>query len=561
MTESDASTVNSDYPQQRQAPKLEKLFHIEQCLVKLTEFLNPYLPLANANVTEFITDDQWTCYLPTNIQQELLQLTEDQLQRLPLLNEDTHFSEGYSSETECPKRVKLLGNSCSWNHESLFDFLQEAHSCSLELMDILTPIAELKKRLHLNLEMNLFLPPTFMSEKKSHEVMVMSKVCDALCKQFGIETVVDLGSGKGYLGVHLADNHGLQVIGIDASAIHTLGAKKRASILKKHQPKMAKNSQQKLSNTQLPIANGQDFHKNDDALDKRKLSNKNDKRSDDVTDKLANSVSNKSNSKNGFYLPTAAFVDNDTNIMQLLSKEIDVSNLNGKLQVLVTGLHTCGNLCPTILRFFSGNPAASVLCNVACCYHLLEEEEEEEEKVDIDTSSRCGFPMSSFLRKRKFQLGRGARNLASQSIFRNMSSDQLQGNAFFQRALLQKIIQDTVDPKFHRSTEVSSKLRKLGSKCSSFLEYVTKAFGKLGFSCEHICDQLLSDFLTKYEDEKRKLAAFFQLKTVLAPSLEAIIILDRLYFLFEQATVSDAYICQLFDPLISPRCYGIIAYK
>ena len=93
MNETDKSTFNSTCPQQEQLEKIEKLHHVEQCLCKLTEFLDPYLPFANSNVTDFITDNQWNCYLPTNIQQELLQLTEDQLQRLPHLNKEADFSE------------------------------------------------------------------------------------------------------------------------------------------------------------------------------------------------------------------------------------------------------------------------------------------------------------------------------------------------------------------------------------------------------------------------------------------------------------------------------------
>lgn len=76
--------------------------------------------------------------------------------------------------------------------------------------------------------------------------------------------------------------------------------------------------------------------------------------------------------------------------------------------------------------------------------------------------------------------------LISLSLSLLVSLHQLQGHSLFQRALLQKIIQETVDPEFHKPTEASSKLRKLGSKCSTFLEYVKKAFIKLGFSSDHV---------------------------------------------------------------------------
>lgn len=225
MIQADLSTFNSGCPQQKQTGNLDKLHHVEHCLWKLTEFLNPYLPLANTNVTDFITDNQWQNYLPANIQQELLELTEDQLLKLPHLNKELNFSENYLLTAGNEKSQAVGKYSCTWRHKTLSHLLRDADYYSLQSMNILTNISDLKQKLHLNLETDLFLT-TFMSEKKSHEVKVMSKLCDALCKQFAIQTVVDLGSGKGYLGVQLADNYQLQVIGIDASLIHTLGAKK-----------------------------------------------------------------------------------------------------------------------------------------------------------------------------------------------------------------------------------------------------------------------------------------------------------------------------------------------
>ena len=42
--------------------------------------------------------------------------------------------------------------------------------------------------------------------------------------------------------------------------------------------------------------------------------------------------------------------------------------------LMLTGLHTCGNLAPNIFRIFLANPHARVLCNVGCCYQLMTEE-------------------------------------------------------------------------------------------------------------------------------------------------------------------------------------------
>ena len=42
--------------------------------------------------------------------------------------------------------------------------------------------------------------------------------------------------------------------------------------------------------------------------------------------------------------------------------------------LMLTGLHTCGNLAPSIFRIFLANPSATVMCNVGCCYQHLDEE-------------------------------------------------------------------------------------------------------------------------------------------------------------------------------------------
>ena len=39
--------------------------------------------------------------------------------------------------------------------------------------------------------------------------------------------VIDVGSGKGYLSAHLALQHGLTVVGVEAQETHTIGAEKR----------------------------------------------------------------------------------------------------------------------------------------------------------------------------------------------------------------------------------------------------------------------------------------------------------------------------------------------
>ena len=47
--------------------------------------------------------------------------------------------------------------------------------------------------------------------------------------------------------------------------------------------------------------------------------------------------------------------------------------------IMLTGLHTCGDLASSMLELFVTNPDIKSLCSVGCCYHLLSEEFGEEE--------------------------------------------------------------------------------------------------------------------------------------------------------------------------------------
>lgn len=72
-----------------------------------------------------------------------------------------------------------------------------------------------------------------MNSKKSHEVQSMSEVVAGLAQRCGVEQVVDVGSGKGYLSSFLSLQYGLRVYGIDSSTTNTHGAQERNRKLKR----------------------------------------------------------------------------------------------------------------------------------------------------------------------------------------------------------------------------------------------------------------------------------------------------------------------------------------
>jgi hypothetical protein len=74
----------------------------------------------------------------------------------------------------------------------------------------------------------------------------------------------------------------------------------------------------------------------------------------------------------GIYVPLTRFIDSTTDLKSLVVEHLGSSTGNG--QVLLTGLHTCGNLASSMLKMFAQNDAVGSVCNVGCCYqHLVEE--------------------------------------------------------------------------------------------------------------------------------------------------------------------------------------------
>merc|ERR1719394_1533244 len=67
-------------------------------------------------------------------------------------------------------------------------------------------------------------------------------------------------------------------------------------------------------------------------------------------------------------------------------------------------------------------------------------------------------------------------------------------------------------------------------------------------------------YRTFAKSHRQKLMGYYQLKSMLGPLIEGLILLDRLQWLAEkQDIVKDAYLVKMFDAVVSPRCYSIVA--
>ena len=81
----------------------------------------------------------------------------------------------------------------------------------------------------------------YMNRKKAHEIALMSPMINLLCDVTGSRSVVDVGSGKGYLSTYLSLCYGLRVVGVDYQRLNTEGAQERAGKFKEYWSKQLKN--------------------------------------------------------------------------------------------------------------------------------------------------------------------------------------------------------------------------------------------------------------------------------------------------------------------------------
>ncbi|CAH1128051.1 unnamed protein product [Ceutorhynchus assimilis] len=240
-----------------------------------------------------------------------------------------------------------------------------------------------------------------------------------------------------------------------------------------------------------------------------------------------------------FYKQVTKFVDEKVNFAELIENIfLQKSNRLG-----LVGLHTCGNLTPSCLKIFKASDEIKSICNVGCCYHHLTEE------------GQLGFPLSEFLKKQNYVIGRNARMIAAQSIERILHKKERPSRAMFYRALFQIIIETN-----SRKDELKNKqVGRFRKESPNFLDYVKKASKRINMNLE-LSDDDIRDLYSQYEHRIDEMDLFYLIRAMLAPVVESLILLDRLLFLYENS-FKNSFLVQLFDPVVSPRCYCIVSIK
>ena len=200
------------------ADRQTQLNSVKDKLNEILTFLKPYLPLANAHATEFITEQQWDRLIPESISDDLIACSNEELKKLPLVGFDDNeentsvvsaaeemFHKCSLKENPCApdsKTEEVVVNKCNkrpiqtetvtegnshnqhqrWMHSSLSDFCCCAKRNIIDGQGLAVNVSEMVEKLALaDSESEVFVP-TYMNLKKSHEIDIMSDVCARLSK-------------------------------------------------------------------------------------------------------------------------------------------------------------------------------------------------------------------------------------------------------------------------------------------------------------------------------------------------------------------------------------------
>ncbi|XP_066193924.1 methyltransferase-like protein 25B [Sylvia atricapilla] len=218
-------------------------------------------------------------------------------------------------------------------------------------------------------------------------------------------------------------------------------------------------------------------------------------------------------------------------------------------QVLVTGLHACGDLSPALLCHFAHSPAVAAVALVGCCYMKLS-------TTPQPPGCPLGYPLSTSVAALPgHQLSYRAREAACHAL--EEYEGRLRGGsphlrAHCYRAVLESLIRAADPAKRHLGLQPGRKAHAL-----SFPQYANLGLPLAGLDPVGI--PLDSGAVGAMLEQQHKVVAFCTLGQLLAPAVETLILLDRLLYLREQGF--HCALVPLFNPRFSPRNLVLVAAR
>lgn len=471
-----------------------------QYLEHLISIKHKYHDLATVHIVDFYTKNYWDLIDP-EWQKALMQADSDDDE---FIDTCLNLASNYDCKSHWPDSLKAYVKEMKDNQLPMFDDTE--YNCD---------------HLQCTIERHL---QTGMNDKKAHEVESLSMLIQHIAKSTDMTSIIDLGAGQGYLSRALALQHDMHVLAVDADEIQTCGAKffqnKAEKSIKGKKIRAIVATEPEAAELIEQVKNGQHS------------------RLHHITQMIT--LDN---------LPTLLADWTDTSRWK--HREVPAKSW------MICGLHTCGDLAPTMLQLYQGSPQIGGMISVGCCYHWLTEYNANHPEV------APGFPMSSYLQDHEIKLGSTLRMLACQAPGRWASQRESTLSSFkhnLYRAMLQRMMVD----KGLASVEKPPVVGRMNNKrdFTSYSVYVRaalKRFKMTGAISDEEAEQFEKNAREKQLD--RQIIILWTLRILLSPIIETIILVDRYMYLLETLPDTHIWMWPLFDKVASPRNVVIVGLK
>ena len=360
----------------------------------------------------------------------------------------------------------------------------------------------------------------------------------------GISHVVDYGSGQAYLSRTLAKKYGRNVVGLESRTVNIEGAKTLDRMYDSIAVKKLRYKRRvqasgdalpeapafgSLQYVQTVISDG-NLDRVVEAIDRVRATQSGDGSGDDETQPVAKPL-------------------------------------------LLTSLHSCGNLVHHALDAFRNTPSVRAVALIGCCYNLMTEKHGASFKPPFlrvayprlvaaaAAGDPHGFPVSARLAARHVRFNITARSMACQAPLNWTSSASASFfRSHFYRALLQRIFLDRglISLEAPEPVVVGSLPKP---SYAGFHAYCVAAVAKLGW--QHRCP-LTPDETAAYERRfgarRRELEVVWSLMAFSAAVVESAIAVDRWLFLREMGC-RHAWVEAAFDHAVSPRNLVVVGVR
>ncbi|KAI5106199.1 protein RRNAD1 isoform X1, partial [Silurus meridionalis] len=235
------------------------------------------------------------------------------------------------------------------------------------------------------------------------------------------------------------------------------------------------------------------------------------------------------------------------------------------LDFVLTGLHACGDLSATLLRHFANCPHVRGITSVACCYMKITTKENstppgvilpsQTDNTNEEPQLEYGYPMSEWVRELpghmlSYKAREGACHAVEDYIHRLRDESMLLKTHCY-RATLECIIREERPHLRRAGIQTIKKAHML-----SFAEYARLGLSRVGLPADLTFDPASVESML---EQQGRVVIYFSLALLLAPVVEALVLLDRVLFLQERGFQSQ--LIPLFDPAFSPRNLVLVAMK